>query len=202
MGYQSIQGATTVGLVCSDGVVLASDKRVSWGYLVSSKRGKKVFKLTDNIGLAFAGLMSDMQALVREAEAYANLFRLEKGRPITTKAMSKLISNMLFNRRMMPLIMETVVGGVDPDGPQLFSMDLAGSLIPDDYISAGSGAPIAMGVLESEYSKGLDCEAGAQLALKAVKAAIARDAVSGDGVDLLILRAGGAEERTVPLRST
>lgn len=202
MGYQAIQGATTVGLVCSDGVVLASDKRVSWGYLISSKSGKKVFKLSDNIGLAFAGLMSDMQALVREAEAYANLFRLEKGRPITTKAMSKLISNMLFNRRMMPLIMETLVGGVDPDGPQLYSMDLVGSLIPDDYISAGSGAPIAMGVLESDYSKGLDCEAGVQLALKAMKAAIARDAVSGDGIDLLILKAGGAEERTIPFRST
>jgi proteasome beta subunit len=202
MGYQAIQGATTIGLVCSDGVVLASDKRVSWGYLVSSKSGKKVFKLTDKMGLAFAGLMSDMQALVREAEAYANLFRLEKGRPITTKAMSKLISNMLFNRRMMPLIMETVVGGVDPEGPQLYSMDLAGSLIPDDYISAGSGAPIAMGVLEAEYAKGIDCEAGTQLAIKAIKAAIARDAVSGDGIDLLILRDDGFEERTVPLKST
>jgi proteasome beta subunit len=201
MGYQAIQGATTVGLVCSDGVVLASDKRVSWGYLVSSKSGRKVFKLTDNIGLAFAGLMSDMQALIREGGAYANLFRLEKGRPITTKAMSKLISNMLFNRRMMPLLMETLVGGVDPDGPQLYSMDLAGSLIPDDYITAGSGSPIAMGVLEAEYSKGIDCEAGEKLAIKAIKAAIARDAVSGDGIDLLIIRAGGAEEKTIPFRS-
>ena len=191
-----------MGLVCSDGVVLASDKRVSWGYLISSRSGKKVFKLTDNIGLAFAGLMSDMQALIREAEAYANLFRLEKGRPITTKAMSKLVSNMLFNRRMMPLLMETLVGGVDPDGPQLYSMDLAGSLIPDDYITAGSGSPIAMGVLEADYSKGLDCEAGSQLAIKAIKAAIARDAVSGDGIDLLIIRAGGSEERTLPFRST
>ena len=95
MSYETIQGATTIGLKCSDGVVLASDKRVSWGRLVSSKHGKKVFKLTDNIGLAFAGLMSDMQALVRESSAYANLFRLEKGRPITTQAMAKLISNML-----------------------------------------------------------------------------------------------------------
>jgi len=172
MGYQQIQGATTVGLVCNDGVVLASEKRVSWGRLVSSRHGKKVFKLTDNIGLAFAGLMSDMQALVREASAYANLFRLEKGRPISTKSMSKLISNMLFNRRMMPLLMETVVGGVDEDGPRLYSMDLI-----------------------------LDCEAGAELAVKAVKAAVARDAVSGDGIDLLIIRPGGVEERSMSLRS-
>jgi len=201
MGYQAIQGATTVGLICSDGVVLASEKRVSYGRLVASTKGQKVFKLTDNVGLAFAGLMSDMQALVREASAYANLFYLEKNRPITTKAMSKLISNMLFNRRMMPLLMETVVGGYDIDGPSLYSMDPVGSLIPDDFLAAGSGAAIAIGVLEADYVKGLDCEAGAALAKKAIKAAIARDAVSGDGLDILIIKADGSEVRTESFRS-
>jgi len=200
MGYQTIQGATTVGLICSDGVVLASEKRVSYGRLVASTRGKKVFKLTDNIGLAFAGLMSDMQALVREVSAYANLFRLEKNRPISTKALSKLISNMLFNRRMMPLLMETVVGGYDADGPSLYSMDLAGSLIPDVFLAAGSGAQIAIGVLEADYKEGMTCEEGAELAKKAIKSAIARDAISGDGIDILIFRASGAEEQTLSLR--
>jgi proteasome beta subunit len=200
MGYQAIQGATTVGLICSDGVVLASEKRVSYGRLVASTKGKKVFKLTDNIGLAFAGLMSDIQALVREASAYANLFYLEKNRPITTKAMAKLISNMLFNRRMMPLLMETVVGGVDADGPSLYSMDPVGSLIPDDFIAAGSGGPIAIGVLEAEYIKEMDSEAGAKLAIKSIRAAVARDAVSGDGIDLLIIKSEGSEIRSVPIR--
>ena len=200
MGYQAIQGATTVGMICSDGVVLASEKRVSYGRLVASTKGQKVFKLTDNVGLAFAGLMSDMQALVREASAYANLFYLEKNRPITTKAMSKLISNMLFNRRMMPLLMETVVGGYDADGPSLYSMDPVGSLIPDDFLAAGSGAAIAIGILEADYDKELDCEAGAVLAKKAIMAAIARDAVSGDGLDLLIIKADGSEVRTESFR--
>jgi proteasome beta subunit len=199
MSYQAIQGATTVGLVCKDGVILASDKRVSYGRLVSSKQGKKVFKLTPNIGVAFAGLMSDMQAMVREASAYANLFRLEKGRPITTKAMSKLISNMLFRRRLMPHLMETLVAGVDKEEASLYSMDPVGSLIPDDYITAGSGAPIAIGILEAEYSKDLSVEKGAELAVKAIKAAIARDITSGDGIDILIIKEEGAEERTISL---
>ena len=201
MGYQAVQGATTVGLICSDGVVLAAEKRVTYGRLVASTKGQKVFKLTDNVGLAFAGLMSDMQALIREAEAYANLFYLEKNRPITTKAMAKLISNMLFNRRMMPLLMETVVGGYDADGPSLYSMDPVGSLIPDDFLAAGSGAAIAIGVLEAEYNKELDCEAGVELARKSIKSAIARDAMSGDGIDVLIIKAGGSEIRTEAFRS-
>ena len=199
MGYQSIQGASTIGLKFKDGVILASEKRVSYGRLVSSKSGKKAFKLTDNIGIAFAGLMSDMQALLREASAYANLYRLEKNRPITTKAIAKLISNMLFNRRLMPLLMETVVGGVDPEGPALYSMDLVGSLIPDDYISSGSGAPIAIGVLESEYKKDMKTEEAVKLAEKSIKAAIARDVTSGNGIDLLIITEKGTEERTIIL---
>ncbi|MBD3171288.1 archaeal proteasome endopeptidase complex subunit beta [Candidatus Bathyarchaeota archaeon] len=199
MGYQAIQGATTIGLICSDGVVLASEKRVSYGRLVASTKGKKVFKLTDTIGLAFAGLMSDIQALVREASAYANLFYLEKNRPITTKAMSKLISNMLFNRRMMPLLMETVIGGVDRDGPSLYSLDPVGSLIPDDFIAAGSGAAIAIGVLEAEYDEKMDTEAGVELAKKAVKAAIARDAVSGDGIDIMVIKEDGSDIQTISL---
>ncbi len=200
MGYQAVQGATTVGMICSDGVVLAAEKRVTYGRLVSSTKGQKVFKLTETIGLAFAGLMSDMQALIREAGAYANLFYLEKNRPITTKAMAKLISNMLFNRRMMPLLMETLVAGYDKDGPSLYSMDPVGSLIPDDFIAAGSGAAIAIGVLEADYSKEQDCEMGVELARRSIKAAIARDAMSGDGLDIMVIKADGSKIWTETLR--
>jgi len=200
MSYQGLQGATTVGLVCGDGVVLASEKRVSWGRMVMSRSGKKVFRVTPNIGLAFAGLVSDMQALTREAEAYANLFRLENNRPIAVKAMAKLISNILFQRRLIPLLMETLVGGVDDGGPTVYALDPVGSLIPDKFVSAGSGAPIAMGLLEANYREGMDLEAGAELALQAIKSAVARDASSGDGVDMLLIKADGTEERTYPLK--
>jgi proteasome beta subunit len=200
MGYRGIQGATTIGLVCKDGVILASEKRVSWGRLVMSRSGKKVFKLTPNIGLAFAGLVSDMQALAREASAYATLFNLETIRPINVKAMAKLISNLLFHRRLFPLLMETIVGGVDQEGPTVYALDPVGSVIPDKFVSAGSGAPIAMGLLEANYKDDMDLEAGAELALQAIKSAVARDVVSGDGVDILLIKADGIEERTYPIR--
>lgn len=200
MGYQDLQGATTVGIVCTDGVILASEKRVSWGRMVMSRSGKKVFKITPNIGLAFAGLVSDMQALAREAGAYATLFKLENNRPINVKAMAKLISNLLFQRRLLPLLMETVVGGVDDDGATVYALDPIGSVIPDKFVSAGSGAPIAMGLLEANYREEMDLEKGAELTLQAIKSAVARDAASGDGVDMLLIKADGIEERTYPLK--
>jgi hypothetical protein len=42
-------GTTTVGLVCSDGTILASDSRATAGYLVASKEAKKIYKVSDHI---------------------------------------------------------------------------------------------------------------------------------------------------------
>jgi len=200
MGWQDFQGATTIGLVCDGGVVLASEKRVTWGNMLTSRGGMKVFKLNERTGIAYAGLMSDMQALTREVTAYASLYELDNNKPISVKAMGKLISGMLFQRRMFPLFMETLVGGVDEDGPALYSMDPVGSLIPDPFITAGTGAAIAMGVIEGEYKDGMSMKAGADLAVKSIKAAVSRDIASGDGIDMLLITKDGVEERNISLK--
>ena len=190
-------GATTVGILCKDGVILASEKRVSYGNLVLSRSGKKVFRITPSIGAACAGLVSDMQILVREVGAYANLFRLNVNRPITVRAVAKLMSNLLFSRRLFPLITQTVVGGVDEDGPALYVLDLLGSNIPDNYTAVGSGAEIAMGVLEESYKEDMTVEEGKKLAESAIKSAISRDVMSGDGIDLLIITKDGIREESI-----
>lgn len=195
--YITIPGATTVGIVCSDGVVLASEKRVSYGNFVLSRVGKKVFKISDHIGAACAGLVSDMQILVREVSVYANLFKLESGRPISVKAAAKVMSNLLFSSRLIPYITETIIGGVDDEGPSVYVLDILGSTIPDKYAAVGSGAEIAIGVLEESYKENMTVEEGRELAIKAIKSAISRDAMSGDGIDLLIITKNGVKEESI-----
>jgi proteasome beta subunit len=194
-GLAWVPGATTVGVVCADGVILASEKRVTYGNFVMSKGGKKVFKLTNQIGAACAGLVGDMQILTREVEAQANLFSMEVGRQISVRAASKLMANILFNRRYAPLITQTIVGGLDDEGASLYVLDVLGSLIPDKYAVVGSGTEIAVGVLEEAYKEGLSVEEAKPLVTRAIKSAISRDAMSGDGIDFLIItKAGVAEE--------
>lgn len=195
--YLWVPGATTVGVVCRDGVILASEKRVSYGYLVVSKGGKKVFKLTDNIGAACAGLVSDMQILVREVAAYANLYQLDVGRPISVRSAAKLMSNLLFANRLAPLITQTIVGGVDEEGASLYVLDVLGSVIPDKYAAVGSGTEIAVGVLEESYRDDMSMEEGKALVTRAIKSAISRDIMSGDGIDFLLLTREGAREESV-----
>jgi len=193
-----IPGATTIGLVCADGVVLASEKRFSYGYFVMSKTSKKVFKITDRIGAACAGLVGDMQILVKEAAAYLNLYSLEAGTPISVRATAKLIGNLLFQNRLYPYITQIIIGGIDEEGPKLFALDPLGSVIEDKYASVGTGAELAIGILEAEYKENLTIEEAKELVKKAVKAAVSRDAGSGNGIDLLIITRNGVKEETIP----
>lgn len=196
-GYMFVPGATTIGVTYKDGVLLASEKRVSYGYLVVSKTGKKVFKVSEHIGAACAGLVSDMQVLIREVSAYGNLFSLDVGRPLSVRSAAKLMANLLFSRRLAPLITQTIVGGVDDEGPSLYSLDPLGSVLPDKYTVVGSGTEIAMGVVEEGYKENMTLEEARDLVNRAMKSAISRDIMSGDGIDFLIItKEGIAEEST------
>jgi len=194
-----VPGATTIGIVCKDGVLLASERRLSYGYFVMSKTAKKVFKLTDMIGAACAGLMGDMQILIREAVAYTNLYSYERGRIASVRTAAKVMGTLLFERRLFPYLTQTIVAGIDEEGPSLFVLDPIGSVIQDKYASVGTGAEIAVGVLEAEYKDGLTVEQAKELVGKAFKAALARDSASGEGVDLLVIIKDGAKEESLKL---
>jgi proteasome beta subunit len=196
-GMAWVPGATTIGAVFHGGVILASEKRVAYGYLVVSKGVKKVFKITDQIGAACAGLVGDMQILAREVEAQANLYDMDVGRQISVRSAAKLMSNILFNRRYTPLITQTIVAGLDKEGPSLYVLDVLGSLIPDKYAAVGSGTEIAIGVLEEGYKEGMKLEETKELVTRAIKSAISRDVMSGDGIDLLIITKEGMSEESI-----
>jgi len=197
-GIGWIPGATTVGVVFHGGVLLAAEKRVTYGGFIMSRGGRKVFKVTDRIGVACAGLVGDMQILAREMEAQANLYSMDVGRPISVQSASKLLANVLFNRRYAPLITQTIVGGLDEDGaPSLYVLDVLGSLIPDKYAAVGSGTETAIGVIEEGYKDNISLKDAKELVIRAVKAAINRDAMSGDGLDILIITKDGVTEESV-----
>jgi len=195
-GMAWMPGATTVGIVCTDGVVLASEKRVTYGGFIMSRGGKKVFKVTDQIGVACAGLVGDMQVLAREMEAQAKLFSMDVGRKISVKAASKLLANILFNRRYAPLYTQTIIGGIDEEGAKLYVLDVLGSLIPDKYAAVGSGTEVAIGVIEEAYKESITVAEAKEIIKRAIKSAINRDAMSGDGIDFLIITKEGLTEES------
>ncbi len=180
-------GATAVGIRTKDGVVLGAERRFSYGGFIMSKMAKKVYIITDNVGLAAAGLVADMQAIAKSVRAEIKYYELTMQKHVSVRTVSKLIANMLYSYKFMPLMSEILVGGIDNTGTHLYIMDPVGSLIEDDYASIGTGAPIAIGIVESNYSLDLGVDEAKELVIKALKAALSRDSMSGDGIDILII---------------
>lgn len=189
-------GATAVGISYDHGVVLASEKRVSYGNFVVNKNTKKTFPVTDQVGATCAGMIADMQILVRQVEALAKIRKLETRRNVAPNSVAKMMSVIMFERRFFPLLTQVIVGGVD-DKPQIYTLDPLGSVLPDDYAAVGTGAEMALGVIDSEYRPEMSEQNARDLAVKAIKSSIQRDSASGDGIDILFVTQDRQREETL-----
>jgi proteasome beta subunit len=195
-----VPGATAVGIKCKDGVVLGNDRRATWGYTVTNKTTQKLFKITDNVGMAAYGLIGDFQFVSRVLKAQATLYELDANDKISTKSIAKMVSNMLYSRKMAPLYTNLIIAGVDKEGPQVYTLDALGSLIPEEFGATGTGMLLSMGILEADYKPDMSIEDGVKLVEKAIRNSIKRDAMSGNGIDLLIITKDGAEERRIEIK--
>lgn len=191
-------GATAVGITYNDGVLLAAEKRVSYGNFVVNKNTKKTFNVTDHVGAACAGMVADMQVLVRQVSALSKIRKLETRRNVEPNSVAKLMSVIMFERRYFPLLTQVVVGGVTTGKPEIYTLDPLGSVLPDRYAAVGTGAEMALGVMDAEFSEDLDEEKATNLALKAIRSSIQRDSASGDGIDILIINKNGKSENSYP----
>jgi proteasome beta subunit len=194
LGSAVYHGTTTVGLVCSDGVVLATDTRVTAGGFIAHKRGKKLLRIDDNIAMTISGGVADAQNVVDTLKYYTNLYRIEKGRQMPVKAAAQVVSNVLFSSRLYPFIADVLVGGVDTSGGSLYNVDFFGSMNKEKMLATGSGSPVAYGVLESEFKEGMTASKAYPLAAKAIIAATRRNVATGDHFDIAVLDKDGFRE--------
>jgi proteasome beta subunit len=198
MAFQFMPGATAVGISYQDGIVLAAEKRISYGNFVVNKNTKKIFTITDQVASACAGMVADMQVLTRQVGALAKIRRLETRRDMATNSVAKLMSVIMFERRYFPLLTQVIVGGVQTT-PEIYTLDPLGSLLPDNYAAVGTGAEMALGIMDAEYKKNMSEDTSKKLAIKAVKSSIQRDSASGDGIDVLTITKKGIEEESLGL---
>ena len=171
-------GTTTVGLLCSDGVVLAADRQVTLGNLVDNGEFQKVYEIKQHIGMTTAGSVADAQRVLKIMKAEAALYEIQRSREMTVEAAATLLGNILQNNKYYPYFVGLTIGGIDSK-PHLYSVDAIGSVIPQKIAFEGSGSPIALGVLETGYKENQTVKDNIPLAIKAVNAARERDIYSG-----------------------
>jgi proteasome beta subunit len=188
-----LKGTTTIGVVCKDGVILASDTRVTMGFYVAHKHGKKIYKIDDHLGITIAGTYADAQRIVDILIANAQLYKMNMGRPLPVNSAARLVANLLFSARAL-LQTEALIGGIDDSGSHVFRLDPLGSLTEEKCVSTGSGSPVALGVLEDKFKEDAPIGKVLPVIAKAVDAAMKRNIGSGDSFNITIIDNKGYRE--------
>lgn len=203
-------GTTLVGIVCKDGVVMASDRQVTGGRsIVMHKNFKKTIQINDYLVISGCGIVSDFQRVSKLVAAELRLKELKsKARP-SIKQAANLLANINYNGirkpSMIPQQTALLIAGLNTDGSvNLYGIGAEGTAyeIEDYDASSGSGMPYVLGLLERQYKPGLSVQEGVELAKEALKSSTQRDTASGYGLDIFTITKDGikkeVEQEIVP----
>ncbi|MEM4637493.1 MAG: proteasome subunit beta [Candidatus Woesearchaeota archaeon] len=183
-------GTTTLGIVCSDGIVLAADKRATAGNFIASKDVEKVVQINDNLAITTAGSVSDIQLFIKLLRAELKLKNIKTNRVSTVKEAANLSARMVYEsaRQYFPSMAHFLLAGFDNSGTHLYEIYPDGSMSEiKDFISSGSGSPMVFGILENTYKSSITVKEAEDLAIKAISASMQRDTGSGNGIDVMVI---------------
>lgn len=184
-------GTTTLAMACSDGVVMATEKRATMGHLIGHKNTQKLFAVDDHLALTTAGLVGDAQMIARNLAAQAQLYRFKRDQPLPVRGAATLLGNLLNQSKFQPYWVQLIVGGFDERGGAVYSIDAAGGAIPETWTVTGSGSPFVYGVLEDRMEADLTVKVATDLAIRGLNAAMRRDSASGNGMDIAVIDGDG-----------
>ena len=192
-----MKGTTTVGLVCTDGVVIAADSRATMDTFIASTEARKVWKIDENLGMTIAGLVGDAQELIRILKIQNEIYKMNERKQMSPRSAATLLSIILQENKMMPFYVQLIVGGVEDGKGYVYNLDAAGGYTQESRFTAtGSGSLTALGYLEDSYRPGLTKKDAIKIAAKALLIAMQRDSATGNNLTIAAITSKGYEEYT------
>lgn len=197
-------GTTTLGIVCKDGIVIAADKRASFGTdagvtYIAGKDQEKIQELTPEIIVTTAGTSSDTRKIIKLARAELKLKELKSNSKPTVENAANLFSSISYQSirqpSMIPSIAHFLLSGYDEDGIHLYDIFPDGFLEKvKTYAISGSGLIHVNPILDSDYDKNISVEEGIKLAKKCINASMGRDPGTGEGIDIFVVKKGDIKQ--------
>ena len=178
-------GNTAIGMVCKDGVLLVTDKRIV-DKLVIPETVEKIWQIDDHIISTAAGILSDARVLVERSQLKAQQHKVTYDSPIDILNIVKDICNLkqicTQSGGLRPFGVSLLIAGIDVDGPKLFETDPTGIFYQFKATTIGEGEMEIDEILHKEYKDELTVEEGLALAIKALKKVL-NDKLIADRID-------------------
>ncbi|GMH37942.1 hypothetical protein BSKO_05826 [Bryopsis sp. KO-2023] len=166
------QGATSLGIKASNGVVIATEKKLP-SMLIDESTVNKIMLLSSNVGVVYSGMGPDFRVLVRKARKRAQqYFQMYKENiPVAQLVRETAIVMQEFTQRggVRPFGVSLLMAGFDEHGPQLYQIDPSGSYFAWKASAIGKNMTNAKTFLEKRYSEEIELEDAVHTALLTLK---------------------------------
>ncbi len=181
---------TVVALRCTDGVVMAGDRRATAGHLISYRTMEKVFPADRHSGVAIAGAAGPAMEMVKLFQLQLEHYEKVEGGSLSLEGKANQLSQMV--RSHLPAAMQGMAvvplfAGFDTRRTvgRLFEYDVTGGRYEEsDFAATGSGSLHAGTVIKLGYREGITTDAAIELAINALFQAADEDSATG-GPDLI-----------------
>jgi len=165
------QGSTAIGMVCKDGIVLITDKRIV-DSLVVAEAVEKIWEIDDHIAATASGILSDARVLIERAQLRAQQHRVTYDSPIDILTIVKDVSNLkqfcTQSGGLRPFGVSLLIAGIDDTGAKLFETDPTGIYFQYRATVIGEGEPEIEEILKKEYREDLSLDETIKLGLRAL----------------------------------
>ncbi|CAG9311426.1 unnamed protein product [Blepharisma stoltei] len=188
-------GSTSIGITCQDGVVLAVERRVT-SKLIEPSSIEKIFEIDSHVGCAMSGILADARTLVDHARAEAQNHRFTYLEEMLLQSIAQSVCDLSLNfgegdgsqKKPMsrPYGVSLLIGGVDKNGPALFTTDPSGTLFKYKAKAIGSAAEGAQTMLQEEFKTDLSLEDGVKMALRILKQ-VMEEAITSQNVEVAVV---------------
>jgi len=170
-------GATTIGMVCKDGVLLVADKRVT-EKLIVAESVEKIFQVDEHIGAAATGCTMDGRVLIERSRVIAQQHMVTYGVAIDTLDLVKEICDIKqFYTQYggaRPFGVSILFIGTD-DTPVLYVTDPMGVYFEYKATAVGEAEDEIKTMLNKDYKENMTIEDGVKLAINAFKKVLGKD---------------------------
>ena len=165
-------GVSSIGMVCVDGVLIISDKRIK-DKLIVAEETSRIMEIDEHMIASVAGIVSDARILIEKAQLISQQHRITYDSPVEPESVAKDISNIKqqFSQYggARPFGVSVMIAGWNGNKPQLFTSDVTGNYFPYHANAIGENDEKIRGKLREEYKKSLTIKQGIKLGLNILK---------------------------------
>lgn len=182
-------GATSLGIKATDGVVIATERKVP-SVLVDETTVQKISLLTPNIGVVYSGMGPDSRVLIRkarkQAQAYYRLYHEHIPVAQLVREVAAVMQEYTQSGGVRPFGVSLLLAGRDENGPQLYQIDPSGSYFAWKASAIGKNMTNAKTFLEKRYSDDMELEDAIHTALLTLKEGF-EGQISGENIEVAIV---------------